>query len=171
MNYSSNEIITNAAKEFPMFELTFTEVTYKGIIPIFIARVNSEEALRDHWQRFVNYIAFNFQSRITDEFSVWNLYIFFVTNLNIDNALKYKIENDTFSSRKIVIEENASQEEIIEQHITNLDMNFAVENLGLSTSFEPDTIIGKYTATSSANKRRTEDHRSALRNIIAELKK
>jgi hypothetical protein len=171
MNFLPNNIISNASIELPMFELAFTEVDYRGVIPVFIAKVKCDETgLGKNWQRLVNYIAFNFQSRITDEFSVWNLYIFFVTNQNIDSALKYKIENDTFSSRKIVVEENASQEEIIEQHITNRDINFSLDNLQMSAPLLHDAIIVKYITTATTNKRLTEDHRISLRNIIAELK-
>jgi hypothetical protein len=171
MSYLSDDFMSKVSQELPMFKLAFTEVNYNGVIPVFVARVQGgEKVLGEHWEKLSNHIAFNFQSCIADEFSVWNLYIFFVTSQTIDSALKYKIENDTFSSRKIVIEEDASIEEIIQEHITNNDINFSFERSDGSIVLKQDAVIGRYVLTTTATKRLTEDHRIALREIIKELK-
>jgi hypothetical protein len=171
MSYSSSTTLDDASAKFPMFELTYTEINYEGVLPIFIARVIGEEqALKENWESLVNYIAFNFQSQLIEDFSVWNVYVFFVTENKINRSLKYKIENDTFSSRKIVIEENASQEEIISQHITNVDVKFTIENPIVNTELDADPLLKKYISRSTSSKRLTEDHRNCLKSIIRNLK-
>ncbi|HMJ70342.1 MAG TPA: ABC-three component system middle component 1 [Cyclobacteriaceae bacterium] len=171
MSYSPDAVLKQVQDEFPMFDMTFFEEKYQGTIPVFIARVkDGEETLSDHWEKLVAHIAFNFQSQVNDQFSIWNIYLFFVTKGAIGRTLKYKIENDTFSTRKIVIEENASREELIDQHITNRDVTFSIGNSVITTPLELDSILSKFVSNTISNKRMTEDHRNSFRGIIRELK-
>ena len=47
-----------------------------------------------------------YQNSLTDDFSRWNFYIFYVVdNLDtLDGSLRYIVEHDTVSSRKILID-------------------------------------------------------------------
>ena len=57
--------------------------------------------------------ASEYQLDETDEFERWNFYLFYVVdNKNtIDRNLKYEIEHDTISSRKIVVSKDELQDE------------------------------------------------------------
>lgn len=70
-----------------------------------VTPVLSEEELRQYWKDFRNLLIHDYQIDDIDEFTRWNFYLFYVVpdkNM-IDRSLKYKIEHDTVSSRKIII--------------------------------------------------------------------
>jgi hypothetical protein len=94
----------------------------QGYAYAFSITAQSEEELKKIWITTSNYIAINFQAKIKDQFSKWNIYLFFQIRKNIGTDLKYKIENSTFSSRKIVIEGEESLATLINQHILNNDL-------------------------------------------------
>lgn len=77
-----------------------------------ITPVLSEEELRQYWKDFRNLLIHDYQIEDIDEFTRWNFYLFYVVpNKNmIDRSLKYKIEHDTISSRKIIVNENDIKE-------------------------------------------------------------
>lgn len=57
------------------------------------------------WKDIRDELASEWQMRNLDDFERWNFYLFYVVEnkSNIDRSLKYKIEHDTVSSRKIII--------------------------------------------------------------------
>lgn len=97
----------------------------------------SKEILSEKWQRFSNMVAANFQNSIhmsEREFDKWNFYIIYISKDVISREIKNKIENDKFSSRKIV-EDSFSEEfnefeanRLIIKHITNSDLKEIVNN-------------------------------------------
>lgn len=68
-------------------------------------RMTSEE-LKGSWRDIRNEIMTDFQNKLTDDFSRWNFYIFYVVDDldSLDGGLRYMIEHDTVSSRKILID-------------------------------------------------------------------
>ena len=91
----------------------------EGIIHVFFACYSGKETLHDTWREVSNTIAAYFQAKVEDDFGKWNTYLFYMTDFKVDKALKYKIENDTFSSRKTVIDEKMDLNLIIKKHILN----------------------------------------------------
>jgi len=93
----------------------------------------TEKELENNWKIFSNIIAAKFQnseymSEENKEFEKWNFYIIYVAKEKLSKELKNKIENDRFSSRKIV-EDNFSDDfntvtanNLIIKHITNTDL-------------------------------------------------
>lgn len=73
-------------------------------VDVFITRPLSHNDLQEKWKDIRNDIAES-QRFINDEFERWNHYLFYLADEEAikDIALKYKIEHDTISSRKIVI--------------------------------------------------------------------
>ena len=57
------------------------------------------------WKDIRDELASEWQMRNLDDFERWNFYLFYVVEdkSKIDRSLKYKIEHDTVSSRKIII--------------------------------------------------------------------
>ncbi len=106
------------------------------IINIFFF-VADEETIEDNWKRFSNAIAAKFQNSEymseNKEFEKWNFYIIYVSKGKLSKELKNKIENDRFSSRKIV-EDGYSEvfnhevaNKLIVKHITNTDLKDIID--------------------------------------------
>lgn len=92
--------------------------------------------LNDIWKRFSNMVAANYQTseHMSDsEFDRWNFYIIYLSKDIVLKELKNKIENDKFSSRKIVEDaynkkfNNEEANNLIVTHITNEDLKDVVE--------------------------------------------
>ena len=117
---------------FPDFKPQLSRVQYIGTISIFSFFFESEDALEKNWESITSSIAVNYQSEFEEEkqeFERWNIYILFIVKGRVESQLKYKIENDKFSSRKI-IQDNVedvfyadSISELILKNIVNSDLN------------------------------------------------
>jgi hypothetical protein len=146
---SHNHKITKfLQKWYPEEFVTFKFIPYKGDISVFVFLLDKEDRLEQMWNKVSGNIAGNYQSELVDEFAVWNIYVFYLCRTNVSIGLKYKIENDRFSSRKIVLDNYAEEvsdigiDDIIRGHITNADINYdperdAVTKLSLTTEADP----------------------------------
>jgi len=90
--------------------------------------------LANKWNKVASAVSMIYQANIETEFEKWNLYIVFVCSDKVPKELKAKIENDKYSSRKIV-EGNINVELtkevincIIKKHITHSDLIDIVDN-------------------------------------------
>jgi hypothetical protein len=156
------------------YSTKYKEFEFGGLIPIFFAQCKDSTHLENIWLPITTAIATNYQVNLKDEFPTWNIYIFFVVQGEIPNEIKYKIENDTFSSRKIVIPEGSSDDEIINSHIVNkLQFSVNVGTISQVESFKGNPIIESAVEQKSMNGKRqvTEESREALFEIINRLKK
>ena len=86
-------------EEFDIFEIGVN-------ILIAITECLPEETLRTQWRSLRNKLAEERQMDPMDDFERWNFYLFYVVKDKsaIDRSLKYEIEHDTVSSRKIIID-------------------------------------------------------------------
>ncbi len=141
MNYLGNNCIKDLNELFEEFEFEFDSIKFGGEIPIFLIHSRNEESLNNKWQGISDFIAGNFQARLTDEYQVWNIYLFYILKNSISKDLKYRIENDTFSSRKIVIDFNIDKESMISDHIINNLIIPAEEEKLIDYDFEPNILI------------------------------
>jgi len=65
----------------------------------------TESELIESWENLRNDIALYFQSHLEKEIELWNIYIiFFIENKIEQIELKYKVENDHYSARKMVLD-------------------------------------------------------------------
>jgi len=85
------------------------------------------------WKKISEEVALSYQSKIESIDDKWNIYIVYVFTDKAFKDLKSKIENDKFSSRKIVVD-NISAEisyeianEIIAKQITNTDLKSIID--------------------------------------------
>ena len=101
------------------------------IINVFFLLANKKN-IESQWKMFSNIIAAKFQNSEymseNKDFEKWNFYIIYVSTEKLSKELKNRIENDRFSSRKIV-EDNYANEfnsdeanKLIIKHITNTDL-------------------------------------------------
>lgn len=71
---------------------------------VFTAMLEETEQLEKYWQLLNDYIAINFQPNLEIEVEIWNIYLVFLTKNAVSKKLKYKIEQDKFSCRKLVFD-------------------------------------------------------------------
>lgn len=105
-------------------------------INVFFVESISEGVLKENWELLSNMVAANYQNSeyMSDkEFDRWNFYIIYISKDYVSKELKNKIENDKFSSRKIVedaYDKEFNDEEanrLIIKHITNTDLKEIVD--------------------------------------------
>lgn len=112
-------------REFDILNFTFGEILYGGNIPIIIVQFKDKIGLAKYWRDFNNFIKIKLHTFITTDFSKWNTYVFYLSDNPISKSLKYEIENNKFSTRKIVIDNESGDfndelfEKIISDHIVN----------------------------------------------------
>ena len=65
-----------------------------------------QEELAESWRDIRNEVMMRWQEDITDDFSRWNFYVFYVVDDldKLDGSLRYQIEHDMVSSRKILVD-------------------------------------------------------------------
>lgn len=167
--------------EFPNFEIEIVYCTLNDFVQndraivIFINNISNEQ-LESNWNYINSWAAANVQLDFETEFEIWNLYLIFIVNEPIEKGLKYKIENDTFSSRKIIIEESISKKEIIDDHIINILKNYkevVAKNEFEDNSFKNEIIssIIEIHGLLTENNERTKEALNTLSNILKDESK
>jgi hypothetical protein len=134
---------------YPGVELTLHIETYISKIHTFFVKFPSEASLAKDWENLSNSIAVYYQSQLPDEFEIWNLYLFYITESIADKHLKYKIENDTVSSRKILLSYNGEVNDefiasTVEEHITNKNLELLPQEKrpdAQKTDFERNPLL------------------------------
>lgn len=76
-----------------------------SVVDIFVTESMSVADLEIEWKMIRDYIAMKYQRGLTDDFERWNFYLFYVVEdiEHLQRNLKFKIEHNTLSSRKIII--------------------------------------------------------------------
>ncbi|MGV8979900.1 ABC-three component system middle component 1 [Clostridium sp.] len=82
---------------------------------------SKKEYLRDYWKNIVNNVAMYVQAHVNSRIEAFNIYIIFFVE-GVESDLLYKVEQDKYSSRKIVIDMNMPDnineiERIIEERL------------------------------------------------------
>lgn len=130
----SQEILQELSNKYTNCTFNFQLVELNVNISVFFVLTNSSVLEENNlWQKISEEVALKYQSKLDSIYEKWNLYIIYVTNDKTSKELKNKIENDKFSSRKIV-EDNFYQvlgesesAELIIKHITNSDLKEIVD--------------------------------------------
>jgi len=92
------------SNKFDFYSFVYSITSHSRLTCICI-NLNEEATLVEHWERITNEIAIEFISKLNDSFSKWNCYLIFICTKPLSRAIKYKIENDKFAIRKIVIDD------------------------------------------------------------------
>lgn len=96
-------------------------------VDVFFTRLLNEETLTSQWKEIRNYVALN-QLDLDDEFERWNFYLFYVVDTKeLDVNLKYEIEHDTISSRKMVVYATTVDDELCDMLIKKY-IKYDIEN-------------------------------------------
>ncbi len=156
-------------EDFPIQQLFFGELLFGGVIPLIFVSFNSLDDLNKNWKDFNSQMTTDFVIHLKEEYSRWNFYIFFFSNDLVPKSLKYEIENNKFSSRKIVLDNFASiSEEVIKmsisEHITNDNIQINVESKSIS-KFKKDASLAKIVDKLSFSKKNDDDLQCTLDEI------
>jgi hypothetical protein len=147
----SKKIIEILEENFPQQKFELYEGNYGGSINAFFIKSSNEKLLNDTWEKIRNMIGVYFQSKLESEFDIWNIYLFYITD-DVSKELKHRIEHDTISSRKIVIDSATQMSDsdfkdfLFSEHITNMNLNINVsgkENIKFSKNKIFSSIIDK----------------------------
>ena len=96
-------------------------------VNIISCEFSSEKDLGDNWKMIVDNVALYVQSNLEKYIELYNVYVIFFMN-NIDEQLVYRIEQNKYSSRKIVIKSDMPENtEEIESIISNRLFYFNIE--------------------------------------------
>lgn len=87
--------------EFQCFDM---HITSDDFITAFTCIANNNKILDSNWEQISSLICAEYQTKLYDEFSRWNIYLVFLSSQPVENKIKYEIENDKFAVRKIVID-------------------------------------------------------------------
>lgn len=109
------DIIEQLKERFPQAEASLTTVKDLGNIPVFLIGIKNEKYLAENWKKMSNMIASLFQTTLSadQEFERWNTYTFFICSGPVTRFLRGRIENNKFSSRKIVVQNSAGDVDLL----------------------------------------------------------
>jgi hypothetical protein len=91
---------------------------------IFTKVFENEEELINNWETINESIAIEFQSTLESNVSIWNLYLILFVQGNVKLERKLEIEQDKYSTRKIVKDNFIldTEKEFIEEKLFNIDL-------------------------------------------------
>ena len=119
---------------FAQFSPVLLKVEFGGDISVFAFTFENESELNDNWKKITSSVAAYYQSAFDNEkndFERWNIYILFLVQAPVGSQLKYRIENDKFSSRKIVHDDSTTQPDmehlhtLIDKYVVDTDITIA----------------------------------------------
>ncbi|MFD1166985.1 ABC-three component system middle component 1 [Sphingobacterium daejeonense] len=154
---SKEEIYNKIRESFNIKNVIIGNLMFGDNIPVIFIQFNDLNNLEKYWKEFNSFITAEYLMKIKNDFSKWNSYVFYLTENTVKKPLKYEVENNKFSTRKIVIE-SISQvvddnmiKSILSEHIINDNIEFNVENQNIE-SFSKNAIINEALKSISFNK-------------------
>ena len=85
--------------------------------------------LEEEWIMIRDDIAMKYQRSLTDDFERWNFYLFYVVEdiESLRRNLKFKIEHNTLSSRKIIISAKEIEGNDIPEYLIHKYLCYTIE--------------------------------------------
>lgn len=128
----------------------------RHFISCFVAHFPNNQTCEELWQAINNEIAIEYQSSLQDDFLSWNIYLILVTPSPMKKRLKYRIENDRFALRKIVLtgpafsfKSNSIVQEALENSILGKDLKLSDADDGLDEEPEKSNRFREFLSTFS----------------------
>jgi hypothetical protein len=175
-NCSDIDNVKSIEKIYPNVKVGLYQVPFLGTINVFTILFKTSEELAEGWKDLYSSIAAYFQADLPSsaEFERWNMYIFYICRQKIEIELQYKIENDRFACRKIVLGNYPDEltddkvEKIISQHVTNSDLKITGSGQIQPVVFKKDDYLSKLITTYKAatSKKNTEID---IQKVLADL--
>jgi hypothetical protein len=134
LKYSS-DLINQLKEKHATCDFEFHLASFNVNISVFFVFANSLTLSEENlWKNISKEVALKYQSKLETVYDKWNLYIIYVTDDKTPKDLKKQIENDKFSSRKIVeysydkLFNHDEANRLIVKHITNTDLKEIVDD-------------------------------------------
>ena len=98
-------------------------------VDIFVTESMSVAELAVEWIMIRDDIAMKYQRSLTDDFERWNFYLFYVVEdiESLRRNLKFKIEHNTLSSRKIIISAKEIEGNDIPEYLIHKYLCYTIE--------------------------------------------
>lgn len=98
-------------------------------IDIFVTEPMNVADLEEEWIMIRDDIAMKYQRSLTDDFERWNFYLFYVVEdiESLRRNLKFKIEHNTLSSRKIIISAKEIEGNDIPEYLIRKYLCYTIE--------------------------------------------
>lgn len=98
-------------------------------IDIFVTEPMSVADLEEEWKKTRDDIAKKYQRSLTNDFERWNFYLFYVVEdiESLRRNLKFKIEHNTLSSRKIIISAKEIEGNDIPEYLIHKYLCYTIE--------------------------------------------
>ena len=98
-------------------------------IDIFVTEPMSVADMEEEWIMIRDDIALTYQRSLTDDFERWNFYLFYVIEdiESLPRNLKFKIEHNTLSSRKIIISAKEIEGNDIPEYLIHKYLCYTIE--------------------------------------------
>lgn len=154
---SKEEIYNKITESFDIKNVSIGNLIFGDNVPVIFIQFNDLNDLEKYWKEFNSFITAEYLIKLKNDFSKWNSYVFYLTESTVKKPLKYEIENNKFSTRKIVIEsidqavDDNTIKSILSEHIINDNIEFNVENQNIE-SFSKNAIINEALKSTSFNK-------------------
>lgn len=146
-----------AEKKFNCWEKSDVEFN----LYLFTLIIENDAELSNIWEELSNSIAYEFQSNLEKKVEIWNIYLVFLSKSKISKETKYKIEQNKYSSRKLVFD-NFSETEWNEISTENGIVSFLDKKLFNLSIPERKSLVPITTTLEDLLK---EDHEDLLRII------
>ncbi|WP_273126199.1 ABC-three component system middle component 1 [Bacillus weihaiensis] len=118
-------------------------------IHIFTVVLKDQNELLENWIDISSDIAIHFQNELKSEVEIWNIYILFLVLGSVDSGTQYIVEQNKYSSRKIVVQgvsrplDGQEIEKIIMDKLFNIQVDTA-KNRNIPTEPVSKTIETKF---------------------------
>lgn len=142
---SQNLSIEQADNKIKLWEVKLgNEAQYR--CHAFIIELDDVHMLESEWALYKSEIALYFQAELKIDIEIWNIYLFFIVNGEVSREIKYKIEQDKYSCRKIVVSkieldryclydsEKLNVEKMLNKYLFDVDINKPKPNIASELS-------------------------------------
>ena len=155
-NFSDHKDLLSIQNIYGNVSMGLYQETLLGTVNIFTLLFNTTADLAETWRDIYSSIAAYFQTGLPAdaEFERWNIYLLYICREDVDKELQYKIENDRFACRKIVLDNITDDltddlvEKLISQHITNSDLqikgNIQLQPSVFNKDLELSGLVDRY---------------------------
>ena len=137
--------------DYQLDDIIIVETPYIDNIFLCILSVSSEAKLNELWDILNSVISSELSKDFKNDFQMWNFYLFYLCKGEVGVELKYKIINNKFSSRKVVIDKFDKKidkqvvEGIISEYIVGSDilLDEKVKTLPEESSYHSESKVFK----------------------------
>lgn len=137
----SRQSLDFLCKHFPKMQFALLNAGDSEYISCFACKIDNDSTLAQYWDQIASVIASLYQAKLDNELAIWNIYLVFLLDVKVNKSLRYQIENDKFSMRKIIIddyqwpfENEAKLVERLNNEILGHDIEFKQTNIKVDDS-------------------------------------